>query len=166
MEEDLKKNLLLVCSEFQRNEVRYLLVGGVAVALHGYYRHSMGPMGQLTSKPDIDLWYDPTYKNYFKLLGALAAIGSDVSEFQQETDPDPKHAFFRLDLGEFTLDALPCINADIPFAKAYRLKETVDLNGVPIMYIGYEDLVEDKRSLARKKDVEDLKHLRRLRGDG
>ncbi|MBS1569720.1 MAG: hypothetical protein JST45_09785 [Bacteroidetes bacterium] len=59
MEEDLKKNLLLVCSEFQRNEVQYLLVGGVAVALHGYYRHSMGPMGQLTSKPDIDLWFDP-----------------------------------------------------------------------------------------------------------
>ena len=59
MEEDLKKNLLLVCSQFQRNEVQYLLVGGVAVALHGYYRHSMGPMGQLTSKPDIDLWFDP-----------------------------------------------------------------------------------------------------------
>ena len=57
---------------------------------NGYYRHSMGPAGKLTSKPDIDLWYEPTYGNYFKLLHALAAIGVDVSEYQNEVSPDPR----------------------------------------------------------------------------
>jgi len=47
MEEDLKKSLLSVCTLLQRFDVRYMLVGGAAVALHGYYRHSMGPAGAI-----------------------------------------------------------------------------------------------------------------------
>jgi len=136
------------------------------VALHGYYRHSMGPTGKLTSKPDIDLWFEPTYGNYFNLLSALAAIGVDVSEYQNEDSPDPKHSFFKLDLDGFTLDTLPRINADIPFGAAYARKENVELDGVPIHYIGYEDLLNDKQSSARQKDEEDIKHLRRQRGEG
>lgn len=166
MEDDLKNSLLSVCIQLHRSDVRYILVGGVAVALHGYYRHSMGPTGELTSKPDIDLWFEPTYGNYFKLLNALAAIGVDVSEFQGEVSPDPKRSFFKLDLGEFTLDTLPRINADIPFGEAYARKENVALDGIQIHYIGYEDLLKDKQSSARQKDKEDIKHLRRQRGEG
>ena len=166
MEEELRKSLLSVCTLLHRSEVRYILVGGVAVALHGYYRHSMGPTGKITSTPDIDLWFEPTYENYFKLLNALAAIGVDVSEYQNETSPDPKRSFFKLDMGEFTLDALPGINADIPFGDAYHRKENVDLHGIPIPYIGYEDLLKDKQSSARQKDEEDIKHLKRQRGEG
>jgi len=166
MEEELKNSLLSVCIQLHRSDVRYILVGGVAVALHGYYRHSMGPTGKLTSKPDIDLWFEPTYGNYFNLLSALAAIGVDVSEYQNEDSPDPKRSFFKLDLDGFTLDTLPRINADITFKAAYARKENVELDGVPIHYIGYEDLLNDKQSSARQKDEEDIKHLRRQRGEG
>jgi hypothetical protein len=166
MEEELKRSLLSVCMLLHRFEVRYILVGGVAVALHGYYRHSMGPTGKLTSKPDIDLWFEATYENYFRLLNALATVGVDVSEFQNEANPDPKHSFFKLDLGEFTLDALPSINADIPFGGAYARKENVELDGVPIPYLGYEDLLKDKQTSARQKDEVDIKHLKRQRGEG
>jgi hypothetical protein len=165
MENDLKNSLLSVCSHLQRFKVRYVLVGGVAVALHGYYRHSMGPSGELASKPDIDLWFDPTYDNYFKLLNALGAIGVDVAEFQNEESPDPKHSFFKLELNEFTLDTLPRINADIPFGEVYVRKESVDLDGVTINYIGFEDLIADKQSSARQKDAEDIKQLKRVRGE-
>lgn len=165
MEEDLKKGLLAVCRSLQHWNVRYMLVGGTAVALHGYYRHSMGPAGELTAKPDIDLWFDPTYVNYFQLLRLMEAMGVDVSEFQQERQPAPMRSFFKLDMGEFTLDALPLIQADIPFADAYDRKETVELDGIPIHYIGYDDLVEDKRASARRKDQEDIEHLKRHRGE-
>lgn len=165
MEEDLKRSLLAVCTHLQRYEVRYLLVGGMAVALHGYYRHSMGPSGQLSSKPDIDLWFEPTYENYFKLLRALEVMGGDISEFEHDTRPDPKRSFFRLDLGEFTLDALPHVNAEITFSSAYARKEEVALEGIPIHYIGYDDLLRDKRSSARRKDEEDIQQLKRYRGE-
>lgn len=165
MEEGLKKILLSACSQLHSSDVRYILVGGTAVALHGCYRHSMGPNGMLASKPDVDLWFEPTYENYFKLLEALAEIGVDVSEFKNEMSPDPMRSFFKLDLEVFTLDALPRINAEIPFGEAFARKETIELDGVPIHYIGYEDLLEDKRNSGRQKDADDIEHLRRQRGE-
>jgi hypothetical protein len=51
------------------HSVEYLVVGGTAVALHGYFRQSHDPSGQLMEKHDLDFWYNPTYDNYFKLLG-------------------------------------------------------------------------------------------------
>lgn len=95
----------------------------------------------------------------------LAAIGVDVSEYENEVSPDPRRSFFKLDLDGFTLDTLPRIKADIPFGEAYARKESVELDGVPIHYIGYEDLLKDKQSSARQKDEEDIKHLRRQRGE-
>lgn len=163
MESDLKAHLLAVCSTLERCQVRYMLVGGAAVALHGYYRHSMGPMGQLSDKPDLDIWFAPTYENYYCLLQALEMMGCDVSEFRNELSPDLKRSFFKLDLGEFTLDALPRIHADIQFTQAFGRKETVQWDGVPIHYIGYDDLIEDKTRSARAKDQADIEQLKRQR---
>lgn len=165
MDSDLKAHLVALCGLLERSCVHYMLVGGTAVALHGYYRHSMGPMGQPAEKPDIDIWFSPTYENYYHLLLAPEALGSDVSEYRNELDPDPKKSFFKLDLGEFTLDALPKIHADIPFAQAFGRKETVLWEGVPIHYIGFDDLIEDKRRSARLKDQADIEHLKRQRGE-
>ena len=81
MEHDLRKSLTAICRSLQHWNVRYLFVGGTAVALHGYYRHSMGPNGKLTTKPDIDVWYDPTYENYFSLLQMLKDLDLDVAKF-------------------------------------------------------------------------------------
>ena len=164
MEEELKKSLLTVCDVLERCQVRYMLVGGTAVALHGYYRHSMGPIGQLTVKPDIDVWFAPTYENYYCLLRSLEEMGSDVSEFRNEASPDPKRSYFKLDLGEFTLDVLPQIHADIEFPTAYGRKETVLWDGVSIHYIGFDDLIEDKKRSARVKDQMDIDQLKRQRG--
>jgi hypothetical protein len=125
----------------------------------------MGPSGQLASKPDIDLWFNPTYDNYFNLLKALEELDCDASAFMNEQRPEPKQSFFRLDMDGFTLDALPTIQADIPFNDAFARKETVMLDGTPIHYIGFDDLMEDKRRSARKKDLDDMEHLKRHKGD-
>lgn len=166
MQDDVKKGVLAICELLSRSDVRYLLVGGVAVALHGYYRHSMGPTGKLSAKPDIDLWFEPSYENYFKLLKVLEEPGVDISEFRNEPRPDPVHSFFRMEMPDFTLDALPRINAAIPFGVAYSRKEEVAVEGVVIMYIGYDDLIEDKKSSGREKDKEDIKHLMQQRDEG
>jgi hypothetical protein len=164
MDGELKKNLLAVCAALEHWDVRYMFVGGTAVALHGYYRHSMGPGGQLSPKPDIDLWFEPTYANYFGLLNMLETMGCDVLAFKNEQHPDPMRSFFKLDMDEFTLDALPRIHTDIQFADAYARKEIIDLDGIPIHYIGFDDLVEDKKRSARPKDQADLEQLKRHRG--
>lgn len=51
------------------NEVRFLVVGGYAVAAHGHPRYT----------GDLDIWILTSAENAERLLGALYAFGSAVS---------------------------------------------------------------------------------------
>lgn len=98
MESSLTDSILSVCRTLNKYLVEYIIVGGTAVALHGYYRRSMNVDGKMTEKPDLDFWYNPTYNNYFKLLNALEDLGQDVTEFKQEQTPNPKGHFSGMNL--------------------------------------------------------------------
>jgi hypothetical protein len=93
MENDLAERILSVYRVLNRHSVEYLIVGGTAVALHGYFRHSLNLASIITDKPDLDFWYNPTYENYFKLLNALEELEQDVTEFKEEESPNPKKSF-------------------------------------------------------------------------
>jgi hypothetical protein len=95
MESSLTDSILTVCRTLNKFSVEYIIVGGTAVALHGYYRHSMKVAGKIAEKPDLDFWYNPTYDNYFKLLNALEELGQDVTRFKDEQTSNPKKSFFR-----------------------------------------------------------------------
>lgn len=75
MEKNLTDEILQVCNILNKNAVHYLIVGGTAVAFHGYFRWSQNSSGTHTEKFDLDIWYNPTYDNYFKLLKALSELG-------------------------------------------------------------------------------------------
>jgi len=62
------------------NEVRYLVVGGYAVALHGYPRYTK----------DMDIWVDMTSDNASKILKALDQFGFGSLEVKESdfTVPD------------------------------------------------------------------------------
>lgn len=140
-----------------------MLVGGTAVALYGYYRHTITIGGAISDKPDIDVWYHATYQNYFRLLNVIRDLGYDTSDFEGESDPDPGKSYFRLNFESFTLDLLPAVMANIKFTDADRRKETVEIQNIPICFMGYKDLIEDKNASARDKDLQDISHLRNLR---
>ena len=67
MENNLSNVLLTVSVLLKKHKVEYLLIGGTAVALHGYFRHSVTLSGETAVKPDIDIWFNPTYENYFNI---------------------------------------------------------------------------------------------------
>ena len=64
-------------------------------------------------KADLDIWYNPTYENYFNLLNALEAVPLDVERLKAEQDPNPKKSFLKFDLADCTLDLNPSIRAAI-----------------------------------------------------
>lgn len=160
MNGNLPERLLAVCGVFNDHGVEYLAVGGTAVALHGYYRLSTNSAGAVTDKPDVDLWYNPTYGNYFKLLRALEALGQDVRVFQAEQAPNPKKSFFRYEFEQFTLDLLPELKAALAFGASYRVRELFMLDEVAIPLISLDDLLADKAANARPKDLIDIAHLK------
>ena len=104
MEKNLADSILNVCKVLTKNAVEYIIVDGTAVALHGYFSQSMNLAGEMSDKPDLDFWYNPTYNNYFRLLNALQEPGQDVKAFRQEQTPNPKGYFFRYEFEKFTID--------------------------------------------------------------
>lgn len=163
MENNLKNSLLTVCSLLEKHNVQYMLVGGAAVALNGYYRHSINVAGGLTEKPDVDIWYNPTYKNYFNILKVIKDLGENITEFMEEQSPNPQKSFFKLDFDDFTFDILPEIKANIKFSEANQRKETVEIEKTKIHFINFFDLIKDKEATARKKDLEDIEQLKKIR---
>lgn len=164
MEDKLRNSLLIVCRLLEQYNIQYMLVGGTAVALNGYYRHSINMAGELIDKPDIDIWYNPTYENYFNIIKVMDVLGEDTKTFKDEQNPNPRKSFFRLNFDEFSLDFLPAIKATIKFSEANKRKEAVELEDTKIHFMNYIDLIEDKKAMAREKDLKDIEQLKKIRG--
>jgi hypothetical protein len=163
VENSLFESVLKVCKILNAHSVEYLVVGGTAVALHGYLRQSYDPAGRLMEKHDLDFWYNPTYNNYFKLLDALDELGLDVTEFRRETTPNPKKSYFRFEQENFNLDFLPELLGLSRFRLSFDNRLGSKINDVEVPYINYNDLIESKLALSRTKDIEDIDQLKSRR---
>lgn len=137
-----------------------MVVGGSAVAYYGYFRHSITIAGVPADRPDVDIWYNPTYANYFKLLDALVKLGQNTAKHRNEQAPNPKKSFFRYEFDLFTLDLLPSIKSALSFGPAFSRREVIEIGGTAIPFINFEDLIADKEATARPKDFNDIENLR------
>ena len=142
------------------HSVEYLVVGGTAVAFHGYFRLSHEDSGQAVEKHDLDFWYNATYDNYYRLLNALEGLGLDVTEFREEMAPNPKKSFFKLEQEDFKIDFLPELPGLSKFHLSFNNRYVSKIVDVDVPYIGYDDLIKSKAALARPKDIEDIKQLK------
>ena len=87
MENKLADGILTVCKLLNKHSVQYIIVGGAAVALHGYFRQSVNFGGTAIEIPDLDFWYNPTYENYFKLLNALEMVCPPQARWTERVSP-------------------------------------------------------------------------------
>jgi hypothetical protein len=163
MDNKLISALLTVCSVLNKRGVDYLVVGGIAVALHGYFRRSIALNGAVADKVDLDIWYNPTYGNYFKVLKALEELGQDVTKHKESQTPNPKKSFFRYVFEDFTLDMLPELKAPLKFGAAFAIRENAALGRVGIPFISFDDLLLDKAANGRPKDIIDIEQLKARR---
>ena len=163
MDNNLVDSILSVCRILNKHSVQYIIVGGIAVALHGYFRLSLNVAGLPADKPDLDFWYNPTYDNYFRLLNALEELGQDVAEFKKEITPNPKKSFFKFDLDRFTMDFLPELKKLSRFKSSFDKRVVVTFKGVDISFINYDDLIKDKEANYRPKDLIDIEQLKAKR---
>ena len=163
MDNSLADSILNVCRVLKKYSVQYMIVGGTAVALHGYFRRSLNLSGLTAVKHDLDFWDNPTYDNYFRLLNALEELGQDVSEFKDEIAPNPKKLFFKLEFEKFTLDFLPELNGLSRFSFSFKERETVNLSETEISFLSYDDIIKNKQENARPKDLIGIEQLKIIR---
>lgn len=129
------------------NGVRYLVVGGYAVALHGYPRYTK----------DIDIWVEMTPENGDRILNALdqfgfGSLGVNASDFIAPGQMlKLGHPPRRIDI----LTTLP----GVEFSECYPVRTIVDIEGVPVAFIDLENLKKNKKATGRHQDLADLENL-------
>lgn len=145
LQKDLKEFIALLNS----HGVEYLIVGGHAVAFHGYPRLTV----------DLDFFVRPSSDNAKKLLGALddfgfGGIGLDASDL---TAPGK---IIQLGREPNRIDLLTGISG-VAFDEAWADRIAGALDGLPVPFIGRESLLKNKRASARPKDLADVAQLER-----
>jgi hypothetical protein len=128
-------------------DVDYLVIGGHAVAFHGYPR----------ATADLDVWVAVSRGNADRLVGALRDFGFAGSDLT----PD---LFLQID--RIVRMGVPPNRIEIQtgidgvrFSECQPRAAQAELDGVRIHFISLEDLKTNKRASGRNKDLADLDQL-------
>jgi hypothetical protein len=130
------------------HEVRFLIVGGYAVAAHGHPRFTK----------DIDVWLWTDQRNAERLIAALddfgfGSLGLTATDF---TEPE---VVIQLGYPPKRIDHLTSIDG-VNFDACYPDRLVVDIeDGFSVPFIDRTNLLKNKRAAARPQDLADVAAL-------
>lgn len=129
------------------HEVRYLIVGGYAVAFHGHPRY--------TKDLDVWLWVDPA--NAKKVITALHEFGFGSLGLTEHDFLNPVNVL-QLGYPPVRIDLTMSISG-VEFEACFGNKVDTEIDGIPVSFIGLEDLKVNKRASGRHIDLDDVENL-------
>jgi hypothetical protein len=132
-------------------KVDYIVVGGHAVAFHGHPRFT----------GDIDFLLRPTYENAERLIGAVREFGFSDLPLSPEDFSKPS-TVVQLGYPPNRVDLLTSISG-VDFDQAWGGRVAGELDGLPVFFLGWEELLENKRAAGRDKDLADVSKLSAVR---
>jgi predicted nucleotidyltransferase len=148
LQKDLKEFIELMNS----HEVNYVIVGGHAVAYHGYPRFT----------GDIDFFVKPSPENALRLIAVLHSFGFlDVAGVEAALVEVGK--VIQLGRPPNRIDLLTGISG-VDFDQAFEDSVATDIDGIPVRIIGLESLLKNKAASGRPKDQLDLDQLKKAQG--
>jgi len=128
--------------------VEYLLVGGHAVAYHGYVRPTQ----------DMDVWIAVNSQNAQRMVTAVEAFfGCQLEGLAAEWFLDTEQVT-RFGVRPNLIEILTKIDGG-EFAAAYSHRVVSEFEGLLVNVIGLADLKKNKKASARNKDLADLDNL-------
>ena len=130
------------------NEVRYLIVGGYAVAVHGYPRYTK----------DLDVWIYADPENVEKLIGALKQFGFGSLGLTPDDFLTPDQVI-QLGYPPNRIDLLTSLKG-VDFKNAYESRVQIEIDGLLADFVDLENLKKNKASTGRPQDIADLENLK------
>ena len=142
-----------VCAELNRSGAKYVVIGGIACALHGYVR----------ATTDVDILIERTLPNARRVLDAVSRLGFG---FANEWLPKEILARPVTVIGDDPQVDIFTVAWSMKYEQAVKSSSVVEVEGVPIPLIGIDDLIETKRTgrPLDTADLEALEEIKRLRG--
>lgn len=132
--------------------VEYLLVGAYALAAHGSPR----------ATGDIDFWVRADVDNAKRVWSALVKFGAPLSRIAVE-DFSTADIVFQIGVPPQRIDILTSISG-VEFAQAWNSRLIVKIDGMSVPVLGLNDLLTNKLSTGREKDLADIPTIKRLLG--
>lgn len=129
------------------HKVRYLVVGGYAVAFHGHPRYTK----------DLDVWIDLSPENADNIIKALEKFGFGSLGLKSE-DFLESDQIVQLGYPPNRIDILTTLKK-IKFQDCYTARVEVEIQGVKINFIDLENLKQNKRATGRPQDLADAESL-------
>ncbi len=142
---DLREFIALLNS----HAVEYVIVGGHAVAYHGYPRFT----------GDVDFFVRASAANAARLISVLHTFGfTDTADLEPTLIETGK--VVQLGRPPNRIDILTGISG-ISLAEALDGSVATELDGLPVPMIGFDALVKNKSATGRPKDLADLEQLKK-----
>lgn len=129
------------------NNVRYLVVGGYAVALHGHPRYTK----------DLDVWIWLNEGNAANLIRALDQFGFSSLGLQAGDFLAPDQ-MVQLGYPPSRIDLITALEG-VDFEFCYASKVPVVIDDVTVNFIDLEHLKKNKKATGRLQDLADLENL-------
>lgn len=138
-----------ILREFVAADVRFLVVGAHALAVHGVPR----------ATGDLDLWVESSDANAERIITALTRFGAPVEALGIRREDFLKPDLVaQLGLPPFRVDLLTSLSG-VDFATAWRNRLGAEVEGVRVPVIDRVAFVVNKRATGRGKDLADIESL-------
>jgi hypothetical protein len=128
-------------------DVRFLIVGAYALALHGRPR----------ATGDLDVWIDATPENAARVMRALAAFGAPLTDVSVQDFSRPG-VTYQIGVAPGRIDVLTELTS-LTFAEAWPDRMRRPFGDVDVDFIGRAAFIRNKRATGRAKDLGDIEGM-------
>jgi hypothetical protein len=143
IQDDLKDLFRLL----NEKNVDYVIVGGYAVAFHGFVR----------ATKDIDVLFRNTPENITRLMTALAGFG--ISNTMMDMDVFSRQGqIVRIGTPPLMIELINAIGG-VTFEEVWGHKISGHYGDVQVYFLSREDLLRSKKAAGRPQDLRDIEEL-------
>ncbi len=151
----LEEDSLELLKALSDNDVRFILVGGIAVNYYGYTR----------TTGDVDIWLEDTIENRKKFVTALEDYKIVGAEIYMDYPLIAGYAEIMMNNGVY-LDVMADLTgfAQADFASCYD--KSIDwepVEGIHVKVLHINQLIHEKEINNRLKDKDDAEQLKKIR---
>ncbi len=143
----LSKDFKEFVALLNKHDVQYLVVGGYAVAIHGYPRYTK----------DLDVWIALSPENADKILRALDDFGFGELNLTAEDFSEPGQ-IIQLGFPPNRIDIMTSLSG-VDFNNCYETRFEVNLDGIAIVIIDRANLKKNKLATGRPQDLADAENI-------
>ncbi len=142
------KDFLDFITAFNDQGVDYILIGGMAVVIHGYPR----------TTGDMDLWVKKTKTNYKKIEKAFHQFGMPVFDMTLENFLSDSFDVWMFGVSPIKIELITNLKK-LNFNTVLSHANKISYGTISVTYIDIENLIISKRNAGRPKDLDDILQL-------